>query len=285
MTYIQRLNDEEMINLDDLGIRTRDFIVHSPSYIHTFEEVEGMDGVIDLGSKIGPRQITCLFKFIADDWINFGQKRDEIFNLFESKEPFYLIEKRNLFKRWLVKVDDSFDISQRNIYGDFEINFIAIKGYAESIGTSTQAKTFEHLQELPVTYTDYTMEATKFKIYNPGQPIDPRNINHYLKITYKGRSYNLSINNKTTGDVWQYLGTSNTDDEIVLEGIRSTKNGLSIFRQTNKRLITLAHGWNYFEIRGAPDAQRFAVQQELPRRKGEEYALPNPITFEFKFLF
>jgi len=285
MTYVQKLNGQ-MINLDELGIRTRDFIVHSPSYIHTFEEVEGMDGVIDLGTKTGPRQITCLFRFIADDWIDFGQNRDEIFNLFESKEPFYLIEKRNLFKRWLVKVADSYEIPQRNVFGNFEINFVAIKGYAESIGTSTMASTFEHLQELPVTYTDYQdIYATKFKIYNPGQPIDPRNINHYLKITYKGNSENLRIRNLTTGDEWAYNGVSNPEDVIVLEGIRSTKNGLSIFRQTNKRLITLAHGWNEFEIEGAPDAREFAVQANLPRKRINEIDKKNPITFEFKFMF
>lgn len=285
MTYVQKLNGQ-MIDLDELGIRTRDFIVHSPSYIHTFEEVEGMDGVIDLGTKTGPRQITCLFRFIADDWIDFGQKRDEIFNLFESKEPFYLIEKRNLFKRWLVKVADSYEIPQRNVFGNFEINFVAIKGYAESIGTSIQAKTFEHLQELPVTYTDYqNIYATKFKIYNPGQLIDPRNPNHYLKITYKGNSENLRIRNLTTGDEWAYNGVSNPEDVIVLEGIRSTKNGLSIFRQTNKRLITLAHGWNEFEISGAPDTREYAIQANMPRKKIPAELKKNPLTFEFKFIF
>src|SRR5690554_488529 len=285
MTYVQKLNGQ-MIDLDELGIRTRDFIVHSPSYIHTFEEVEGMDGVIDLGTKTGPRQITCLFRFIADDWIDFGQKRDEIFNLFESKEPFYLIEKRNLFKRWLVKVADSYEIPQRNVFGNFEINFIAIKGYAESIGTSIQAKTFEHLQELPVTYTDYQdIYATKFKIYNPGQLIDPRNPNHYLKITYKGNSENLRIRNLTTGDEWAYNGVSNPEDVIVLEGIRSTKNGLSIFRQMNKRLITLAHGWNEFEISGAPDTREYAIQANMPRKKIPAELKKNPLTFEFKFIF
>lgn len=285
MTYVQKLNGQ-MIDLDELGIRTRDFIVHSPSYIHTFEEVEGMDGVIDLGTKVGPRQITCLFRFIADDWTDFGQKRDEIFNLFDSKEPFYLIEKRNLFKRWLVKVNDSFEIPQKAMFGDFSVNFTAIKGYAESIGTSIQAKTFEHLQNLPVTYTDYQdIYATKFKIYNPGQLIDPRNINHYLKITYKGNSENLRIENKTTGDVWQYLGTSNLDDEIVIEGIRSTKNGLSIFRDTNKRLITIAPGWNEFEISGAPDTREYAIQANMPRKKIPAELKKNPLTFEFKFIF
>lgn len=284
MTYIQRKNSSR-VDLGSVGIRTRDFIVHSPSYEHEFDEIPGMDGVIDLGTIVGTRTITCSFRFVADDWIDFGIKRDEVFNIFESKEPFYLIEKRNKHKRWLVKVADSYEIPQRNVYGDFEIDFIAIKGYAESIGTTTMASTFTHLQDMPVTYTDYTLHATKFKVYNPGHKIDPRSINDFLKITYKGNSDNLRIKNLTTGDTWAYSGTSNLGDEVVLEGIRSTKNNLSIFRHTNKSVITLNSGWNEFEIIGAPDAREFAVQANLPRKRIDEEDKKNPITFEFVMKF
>lgn len=280
------INDNE-INLSDYGLTGLDLTPESPSYTVQTETIEGMDGAIMLGKQLNPRNITARFLVQSFDYTDSLIKRENIYNLFNGVEPFYIGETKLPYQRWLVESVEPWTPERYNpTTMEITLNLICWKGRPESIGTSTQAKTFEHLQELPVTYTDYQdIYATKFKIYNPGQPIDPRNINHYLKITYKGRSYNLSINNQTTGDVWQYMGTSNSNDEIVLEGIRATKNGLSIFRQTNKRLITLAHGWNYFEIRGAPDAQRFAVQQELPRKKGEKYALPNPVTFEFKFLF
>src|SRR5699024_11833990 len=117
---------------------------------------------------------------------------------------------------------------------------ICYSGRAESIGTSTMASTFEHLQDMPVTYTDYEdIYATKFKVYNPGVTIDPRNINHFLKITYKGNSENLRIRNLTTGDEWTYNGTTKTSDLIDLVSIRSTKNGLSIYSLIDKRILTL----------------------------------------------
>lgn len=285
MTYIQRINGD-MIDLDDLGIRTRDFIVQSPTYEHVTESVPGMDGLVDLGTMKGARIITCSFRFTAKDWIDFGAKRDEVFDLLESTDPLYLIEKRNIFKRWLVKVADSYEIPQRNVYGNFEINFIAFKGVAESIGTTTMASTFNNLQDLPVEYTDYTdIHATKFKIYNPGKKINPRSINDFLKITYKGNSDNLRIKNVTTGDEWAYQGTTNLSDVIVLEGIRPTKNGLSIFRQTNKKIITLEEGWNHFEIIGAPDAREFAVQANMPRKRVAGEQKKNPITFDFVIKF
>lgn len=285
MTYLQRQN-KTPLDLDEIGIRTRDFIVNSPSYEHELEEIPGMEGAIDLGSTMSVRTITCLFRFIADDWVDFGVKRDEVFDLFESGESFYLIEKRNKHKRWLVKVENFYDIPQRNVFGNFEIDFIAIKGRAESIGTTIQSETFKHLQDMPVTYTDYSdIYGTKFKVYNPGKRIDPRSINDFLKITYKGNSDNLRIHNLTTGDEWVYSGSSNLGDEIVLDGIRSEKNNLSIFRKTNKQIITLNRGWNYFEIKGAPDAREFAVQANLPRKKVDEKDKKNPITFEFVMKF
>lgn len=283
-TIIERNN--QTYNLDELNIFTRDFIVSSPEYRTVTETIEGADGEIDLGTTIAPRKITVVFYFKADDLNRFPAERDEVFLLFESTEPFYIIDSRSPFEKWLVKVESPFEIEQVLKYGLFEVTFIAHSGKAESIGTTLMARTFEHLQDLPVTHTDYKdIYAVKFKIYNAGDVIDPRNVNHMLKITYKGNSENLRIKNLTTDDEWAYNGISNLEDEIVLEGIRSTKNGLSIFRQTNKRLITLEHGWNEFEIHGAPDAREYAVQANLPRKRINEIDKKNPITFEFKFLF
>lgn len=283
MTYIQRIG-KNRVNLDNMGIRTRDILIHSPSYEHEFEDIPGMDGVIDLGTKVIPRQITGLFRIVADDWIDFATKRDAVYELFDSKEPFYIIEKRTQHKRWLVKVDGEFDIPQKNIYGDFEINFIAMSGYAESIGTSRMASAFEHI-DAPVDYTDYDLRAVEFRIYNPGKTVDPRNVNHFLKITYEGNSENLRIRNLTTGDDWRHIGVTNENDVITLEGITAKRNNVSIFRKTNKQLITIAPGWNNFRIYGAPDAREYAVQANMPRKKANEIDKKNPITFEFKFIY
>jgi len=280
------INDDE-IDLSAFGLTGLDFIPEPPSYTVQTETIEGMDGTIVLGKQLNPRNLTARFLVQSFDYTDSLIKRDEIYNLFNGTEPFYIAETKLPYKRWLVESIEPWTPERFNpTTMQITLNLICWKGRPESIGTSTMARTFEHLQYLPVTYTDYEdIYATKFKIYNPGQPIDPRNINHYLKITYKGNSENLRIRNLTTGDEWAYNGVSNPEDVIVLEGIRSTKNGLSIFRQTNKRLITLAHGWNEFEIEGAPDAREFAVQANLPRKRINEIDKKNPITFEFKFMF
>jgi hypothetical protein len=72
-----------------------------------------------------------------------------------------------------------------------------------------------------------------------------------LKITFTGASTNLTITNTTTGDIWQYTGTTQAGDTITLDGVRSLKNGVSVFGNTNRKLITIAPGWNNFTITGA----------------------------------
>jgi len=99
--------------------------------------------------------------------------------------------------------------------------------------------------------TTFVIEnQTSFRIYNAGdKTIDPRELP--LKITFRGASTNLTITNQTTGDCWQYTGTTVKSDFLVLDGIRSLKNGVSIFSDTNRKLITLVPGWNDFTITGA----------------------------------
>jgi hypothetical protein len=80
--------------------------------------------------------------------------------------------------------------------------------------------------------------------------VDPRSC--YLKISFKGQSNGLTITNITTGDTWRYNGSTGPNDVVVLDGVRSTKNGISIFGHTNRKLITLAPKVkNRFSVMGA----------------------------------
>src|SRR5690554_7861270 len=99
----------------------------------------------------------------------------------------------------------------------------------------------------PATTKIYTLSL------HDALPIYPRV--HDIKITFKGASDGLSITNTTTGDVFVHNGQTNANDTIELEGIRMLKNGESIFRDTNHRLITLETGYNDFVINGATEGE------------------------------
>ena len=208
-------------------------LFRSPSLRHVTEEIEGRDGVVDIETTEGAREITCLFKMRAADMADFPLLRNEIFRIFRSKESFYLIDRREPGKRWEVKCQDAYDIEQKYLYGDFTVTFVCYKGYAESVDPAS-----------------YTFTTTAFRVFNAGDiDIDPRVLP--LKITFTGASSNLTITNQTTGDTWQYTGTTTANDTITLDGIRALKNSLSIFGNTNRKLITIAPGWNDFIITGA----------------------------------
>lgn len=115
--------------------------------------------------------------------------------------------------------------------------------------------------ELGITEkTVYVVESTTtFKIYNAGdEKIDPRS--KPLVIEFRGTSTNLSIKNLTTLDTWSYTGTTLKTDFLKIAGVRSLKNGLSIFKDTNRKLITLQPGWNEFELTGTQGFFRITFQ-------------------------
>lgn len=253
-TVIQRLNGA-IYNLEDYGITTRDFAISSPSSRSASEVIEGRHGAVGLGLVYDVRKINASFYMKAVDYDDYALLRDEIFRVLRTDEPFYLTESRNPGKRWLVRIESPFIIDQQGLYGFFDVEFIADNPFAESIGTTLDPLTFDtELWQIGQGIIDdgleYTHTTSSFRIYNIGDTtVNPRQ--HPLVITYTGESTNLKIKNVTTGEEWAYTGASVAGNTIKLDGIRSTKNGLSIFRDTNRKVITLAPGWNDFTITGA----------------------------------
>jgi hypothetical protein len=241
---IEKKNGER-IDLAESGIKTLDFVIDSLNPLHETETIEGADGVIDLGTTFGPRKMQGSFFFDAEDVSEYSVKRNEVFRVFLTRESVYVIDDREPEKRWLVKAS-GFSPNQITKYGFFEVEFGAFLPYAESIETTLAMPA---AQISGSTVVKYKHTTSSFEILNGGDvSIDPKK--YPLLITYTGPSTNLKIKNLTTGDEWQHTGTTAGDDIIKLDGIRATKNNLSIFRDTNRKLITLAPGWNTFQLTG-----------------------------------
>ncbi|QUW34610.1 phage tail family protein (plasmid) [Bacillus cereus] len=251
---IQRINGQP-IDISKYNLRLVEFDPDSPEYKTSYEDVESADGAIDLGTTIGIRKLKAVCKVSAGDMYDIALLRNEIFQLFHSKEAFYLIDKREMGKRWLVKVEPYTISTLRYVRSEVTLQFIAAFPFAESIGTTLSpldidSSIWQVGQGLTTDDPKYVHTTPSFRIYNAGViPIDPRRMP--LLITFKGASINLKIRNKTTGDEWSYTGTTTANDTIRLDRVRSTKNSLSIFRDTNRKLISIESGWNDFEITGA----------------------------------
>lgn len=253
MDLILVRKDGTIYNFADYNLSVIDFRIHAPSPRFNFEVSEGQDGVIDTGITFEERLMTASFEFNAVDFLDFNLLRNEIFKLFYSRELFYLIDNREPGKWWLVR-SNSYVPEQYLTLGKFSLDFISPSTYSRSIGTSLDPKTFDVElwqigQGLNADEAQYIHTTTSFQILNSGDvAIDPRKME--LTIEFTGPATNLMIINETTGDEWIYNGTILTGDTIRLEGVRSTKNSLSIVRDTNKKVITLAPGNNNFRLEG-----------------------------------
>lgn len=267
MTVIQRLSGETY-NLRDLGIRTRDIIVSSPPPRNYTGQVDGRDGLIDYGTDYDARPIIGRFTMFAVDLDDYVLLRDEVFNIFSTKEPFYFIDSRYPVKRWKVKTADSFDPERANRMGKFDVNMIAYLPFAESIGTS------QTIQNNGIDANDalwgfgmgliadddsliYTHTGTSFRIYNAGN-VAVHPFQQELKLTIdnvQGSTSYLQLRNITNGSVFRINEAVTNSQTIVIDRMNMSRNGLAIFRKTNRKYIELESGWNEFEVTGATSAR------------------------------
>ena len=279
MTYYRTELDGQTHSFKDLGFRTVDFVVSSPSFSYEERMINSVTGIVPTETTRQPREISVTFSVMADDWIDFAMLRQKMFDVV-SNNPIYLIEERKQGEMWECRVKDPYVLRQLNTFSVFTIDFVCFSGTSMSVGTTAEDSTFSALSyyDLPTTIDDYQdIKKVAFRIYNPGLAIDPRNRNSLFKIVYKGASNRFGITNLTTGDAFVYEGSTGENDTLTLDGINSFKNDTSIFLDTNKQLISLTHGWNEFVLHGVPGATEL---NDFEETDGE-----NPISFIFRFNF
>ncbi|MDA2261313.1 phage tail family protein [Bacillus cereus group sp. Bc200] len=251
-------NGKEFVIASNNDMEVLNFLPPSPFYKVQYENLDGRHGQIEIGGSFDARDnIRAQILFYSRDIWDFYLFRNEIYKLFASQDPFYIITNREPGKRWKVRVANAYEIEPKAFgqYGEFNIVFKSASPFCESIGTTMSPFTFDSNlwqigQGLIAEDVKYTHNTTSFRIYNAGDVlIDPRNLP--LKIRFIGASKNLAIKNVTTGDFWSYTGETINGSVIELNGVKSTRNGTSIFGATNWGLITLKEGWNDFVLSGA----------------------------------
>jgi phage-related protein len=247
----------QVVDTTKFGLVGLQLVIPSPSYEAEREKLPGVPGVVTLDKQLQPRPLTAKYWVKSRDYLDSMLLRDELYKLFSAGNTFFIGEEKQPGKRWLVECTEQWTPERvNNRTMRTEIPLMATKGFAESIGTTLEPKTFDLQkwqtgQGLILDETMYTHSTSTFKIYNAadGLTIDPRKIP--LLITYKGASTNLQIKNLTTGDTWQYNAATIATDKLELKGTRSLKNGaVNIFKDTNRKLISLAPGWNDFQLIG-----------------------------------
>lgn len=262
----------ESFRLSEYDVQAQDFNVSSIELMPTYGSIEGRSGTVDYGADYGSRTISVPFYLRAYDMHDYPLLRDELFSLVTTKESFYIRELRRPSefttcddgyddeyvggKRYLVRLSNVINLDQQRTYGFGEMVFETTElPFAESIGTTADIDKHGLLysQELwsygmGLSYDEethkYTHNTKTFRIYNAGnvEEIDPFEMD--LKIAIDGINGPYELKNETTGGVFKYTGSNS--GKLLLDGPNITLKGLQAFRDTNRRYITLAPGWNTF---------------------------------------
>src|SRR5699024_5726148 len=279
---VQIITKDKEILLSDHDIYAKDFIVSSIALRPYLDSIEGRSGTVDYGADYDTRTIKVSFYIKAHDLHDFALLRDELFSVVVSRESFYIRELRrakyqaynftevtgkasnnpqtdNKFvggKRYKVRLTNTPELEQMLTVGEGEMVFETTElPFAESIGTTADIDKHGLLysQELwsygmGLSYDEethkYTHNTNTFRIYNAGNVEELNPFEMDLKITVEGINGPYELKNETTGDVFKYTGSNS--GKLLLDGPNITLNGLQAFRDTNRRYISLAPGWNTF---------------------------------------
>ena len=233
----------EEINLDSLGLVGLKLEIPSPSYRKITEVLDGRPGVVVIENILDSRPLVASFMVTADNYDDSLKSRNQLYELIGNGQTFYVAEARQPTKRWKVYADGWVPERINVRTSIFDVPLLAESGTSESI-----------------SIIEKSFNANNFSFKNEGNIIINPNFHSETEIEFTGASTNLIIRNLTTGDEWSWTGDTADGDKILLKGVRSLKNDVSIFGQTNKKLITMDPGWNDFEIVGATGVFQIAIK-------------------------
>lgn len=252
---IQLLSGKQL-DIADYSLKRLFHHIPSVSLSHNTESVDGRDGLLFLETTFDSRLITVELLYESYDIYDYYLLRDEINALFTRKESFYIIFKNEPYKRYLVRLNQSFEVEPNMYMNSFTIEFTCVNIFGEAIASTNSKKEWDvgvWAWNGQITWDDditYSFSSNTFSVINLGTvDIDPRQSE--LNITLTGDfASQVMIKNETTGDVYIYNGSLTFGQALALYGIQSFKNGSSVFKDTNKRIIRLASGENKFTISG-----------------------------------
>ncbi len=226
--------DDRRLDMDALGLLGLKLQIPSPSYRTISQEMDGRSGVTVMDRFLQPRNLLAEFVTMADDYKGSLKLRDNLYRLLGNGKRFFVAESEIPNKRWRVYLDEWTPERHNVKVHTFEVPLLCEDGFSETPNLIRRS-----------------YSTASFRFNNEGDiAIDPR-IHSETQIEFSGASTNLRIRNNTTGEEWSWTGTTSSGDKILLSGVKSLKNGVSIFGQTNKKLLTVIPGWNNFQLIGA----------------------------------
>ncbi|QLL69602.1 phage tail domain-containing protein [Lactobacillus sp. 3B(2020)] len=185
---------------------------------------------------------------------------DELQRFLVARDPYWISFSSWPGRMYYVKAK----LGAPTYYGDrwlCEVTFTDLIGLSRSVEDTMSydgdTLTIGNRTMIEDSEIKYSFTESKFKVYNFSDVmIDPDYRGHPFKLTLDGSSTgNLSITNKTTGDVLTRKDAFN--GQFVLDGVNPLLNGKGDLLATNAGVITLQIGANDFEIQNFTGTAKF----------------------------
>lgn len=221
------------LNLHTIGLFGIKLVVPSPSYTLINETLDN-GGTIILDKYLNPRSLIVEFRTKATNYDETLKQKYELYSLIGNGKEFYIEQTNRPGIVWKCHVDGWTPEHIGARVTTFSVPWTCMSGLSESINLNKKK-----------------YSSTYFNFKNEGNQLIDMTKQNETEITFKGASTNLTITNETTGDVWQYNGSTTELEIIKLKGVQAFENGSSIFGQTNKKLLSFAVGNNEFSVSGA----------------------------------
>src|SRR5699024_5505720 len=254
-------NGEKFL-LSDYDVVVQDIKIYSIPMLHNRQRIDGFDGSLSYGTEYGDRKIEVTATFIAKDLHDYAHLRDELFNLLNDSNGYYIRELRRLNKKqydfiglnekpkektdtdnsyvngkqYHVELDGDFDFEQDDVYGSTTINFkTSGLPFAESVYTAKELHDTKYNAEASSLITHRDRERFSDSVEKKVDGLNIENRNLVLKSDVPYQNSNYLIADYTLSRPMEIRKTYT----ITVKGnIENSNGGLAILRDNGKYFIS-----------------------------------------------
>ena len=255
--WVRIFDEKENQYITDIeGLRFLDYEEEGVENRVNATEIQSVDGVLLSPSTFGPFNLKLRFFYRGADVTDYKLVKQKLRGMLFKRTPYFINHSDMPGIKYAVYCEENAITDIAHKYGEFEITFVVFKGYSESLMTTDNfSLNSDYWQFGNGLITDpnikYVHTKRKFQIYNGSTDTVTPIHRHQIITTMNINAPNgFTLHNKTTGDKFTYKKKIRNNDTVVLNGVYPFKNKQHCGIDTNHEYITLAEGYNDFEVLG-----------------------------------
>ena len=255
--WVRIFDEKENQYITDIeGLRFLDYEEEGVENRVNATEIQSVDGVLLSPSTFGPFNLKLRFFYRGADVTDYKLLKQKLRGMLFKRTPYFINHSDMPGIKYAVYCEENAITDIAHKYGEFEITFVVFKGYSESLMTTDNfSLNSDYWQFGNGLVTDpnikYVHTKRKFQIYNGSTDTVTPIHRHQIITTMNINAPNgFTLHNKTTGDKFTYKKKIRNNDTVVLNGVYPFKNKQHCGIDTNHEYITLAEGYNDFEVLG-----------------------------------